>query len=88
MLLEYRKMIENELKQRFRFIIKGTQQALDARQYSGAEMRRKLNGGPRSRGQVIPEYLSVRYRGPTPGNGYLEALVAETTTCFTDSSAV
>lgn len=82
--LEYRKMIENELNQRFKFIIKGTQQALDARQYSETEMRRKLSVDPVLADKIIPKHFNVGCRRPTPGNGYLEALVAANTTCFTD----
>ena len=83
MLLEYRKMIENELNQRFKFIIKGTQQALEARQYSEEEMTRKLNGDPTLADKIIPKDFNVGCRRPTPGNGFLEALVAKNTTCFT-----
>lgn len=41
--LEYRKQIENELNQRFKFIIKGSEEAAKAREFSFEQMRRKLN---------------------------------------------
>lgn len=82
--LEYRKVIESELNQRFKFIIKGTAAAEEARTYSENEMRQKLNQDPRLIDKVIPKDFNVGCRRPTPGNGFLEALTASNTTCFTD----
>lgn len=82
--LAYRKMIENELNQRFGFIIQGSKMARDARKYSENEMTTKLAGNERIRKKIIPTNFGVGCRRPTPGNGYLEALVAEKTTCFTE----
>ena len=45
----------------------------------------KVERDPVLADKIIP---SVGYRRPTAGNGCLEALVAENTTCFTDPSAV
>jgi len=81
--LEYRKQIENELNQRFKFIIKGSQEAREAREYSYAEMRRKLNNDPRICEAIIPKNFNPGCRRPTPAPGYLEALVAENSTIFT-----
>jgi cation diffusion facilitator CzcD-associated flavoprotein CzcO len=83
--LEYRKQIENELNQRFRFIIKGSQEFNDARTYSEAEMRRKLKDNPRLCNTIIPKTFNPGCRRPTPAPGYLEALVAPNVTVFTDS---
>ncbi len=82
--LEYRKVIESELNQRFKFILKGTDAAEEARTYSENEMMRKLKNDPRLIDKVIPKEFNVGCRRPTPGNGFLEALTAENTTCFTD----
>ena len=82
--LEYRKVIESELNQRFKFIIKGSRAAEEARSYSEDEMRRKLNQDPRLIEKIIPKDFNVGCRRPTPGNGFLEALTADNTTCFTD----
>jgi cation diffusion facilitator CzcD-associated flavoprotein CzcO len=82
--LEYRKIIESELNQRFKFIIKGTDAAKEARAYSEDEMIRKLSQDPRLIDKVIPKDFNVGCRRPTPGNGFLEALTANNTTCFTD----
>lgn len=45
--LEYRKQIENELNQRFKFIIKGTDEANAARKVSYEDMERHLQSNPR-----------------------------------------
>lgn len=83
--LEYRKQIENELNQRFKFIIKGSQEAKDARQFSFEQMRRKLNGDERLCEKIIPKNFNPGCRRPTPAPGYLEALVAPNAKIFTDS---
>lgn len=82
--LEYRKIIESELNQRFKFIIKGSEEAKEARSYSEDEMMRKLGQDPRLVDKVIPKDFNVGCRRPTPGNGFLEALTASNTTCLTD----
>ncbi|KAF2492990.1 FAD/NAD(P)-binding domain-containing protein [Lophium mytilinum] len=82
--LEYRKQIENELNQRFRFILKGSPQARLAREYAEAEMTRKLSDDPRLVEKMIPKDFNPGCRRPTPALGYLEALVAPNATIFTD----
>jgi hypothetical protein len=82
--MEYRKQIENELNQRFKFIIKGSPAATAARDYSLNEMRRKLNNDPRLCSKIIPKNFNPGCRRPTPAPGYLEALVAPNSTIFTD----
>ncbi|KAF2430784.1 FAD/NAD(P)-binding domain-containing protein [Tothia fuscella] len=82
--LEYRKQIENELNQRFKFIIKGSDEAREARIYSHEEMRKKLNYDERLCDKMIPKNFNPGCRRPTPAPGYLEALVAENSTIFTD----
>lgn len=47
-------------------------------------MSEKLGHNPRLMDRMIPKNFNVGCRRPTPGNGYLESLVAEKTTCFTD----
>ncbi|KAF2397971.1 FAD/NAD(P)-binding domain-containing protein [Trichodelitschia bisporula] len=81
--MEYRKQIENELNQRFKFIIRGSPEAAAAREYSYAEMRRKLNYDARLCDAIIPKTFNPGCRRPTPAPGYLEALVAPNTTVFT-----
>jgi hypothetical protein len=46
-------------------------------------MAAKLGHNPRLVNQMIPKDFNVGCRRPTPGNGYLESLVAENTTCYT-----
>ncbi|WWD18691.1 hypothetical protein CI109_103145 [Kwoniella shandongensis] len=65
--LKYRKMIESELNQRFRFLIKGTPEQT-------AALETRLKGNQRLIDAMIPTKFLVGCRRPTPGNGYLEAL--------------
>ncbi|KAK5170357.1 uncharacterized protein LTR77_004944 [Saxophila tyrrhenica] len=82
--LEYRKQIENELNQRFKFILKGSEEAKAARDFSYDQMVRKLKGDPRLCDKIIPKDFNPGCRRPTPAPGYLEALVADNSTVFTD----
>lgn len=83
--MEYRKQIENELNQRFKFIIKGSEEAKAAREASYDEMRRKLKDDERLCNAIIPKNFNPGCRRPTPAPGYLEALTAENATIYTDS---
>ena len=83
--LEYRKQIENELNQRFKFIIKGSEEASKAREFSFEQMRRKLNYDERLCEKIIPKNFNPGCRRPTPAPGYLEALVAPNAQIFTDN---
>ncbi|KJY01429.1 FAD/NAD(P)-binding domain-containing protein [Zymoseptoria brevis] len=83
--LEYRKQVENELNQRFKFIIKGSKEAAEAREFSYKQMERKLNNDPRLCDKIIPKNFNPGCRRPTPAPGYLEALVAPNATIFTDA---
>lgn len=85
--LEYRKQIENELNQRFKFILKGSDAAKEARAYSEDQMKQKLGGDARLVDKIIPKNFNVGCRRPTPAPGYLEALVAPNATIFTDAIA-
>ena len=82
--LEYRKQVENELNQRFKFIIKGSEAANQARDFSHDQMVRKLKGDPRLCEKMIPKNFNPGCRRPTPAPGYLEALVADNTTVLTE----
>lgn len=82
--MEYRKQIENELNQRFKFIIKGSQEANDARDFSFKQMANKLKNDPRLCEKIIPKNFNPGCRRPTPAPGYLEALVADNATIYTD----
>ncbi|CAK7206931.1 hypothetical protein SEUCBS139899_009738 [Sporothrix eucalyptigena] len=81
--LEYRKMIESEIGQRFRFLMNDGPEAAEARKHSNAEMRRKLKGNDVIADAIIPKNFNVGCRRPTPGEGYLEALVDPKTTVHT-----
>lgn len=82
--LEYRKQIEDELNQRFKFIIKGSAEAKAAREAADANMRRALNNDKRLCDTLIPKNFNPGCRRPTPAPGYLDALVSENTTVYTD----
>jgi cation diffusion facilitator CzcD-associated flavoprotein CzcO len=47
-------------------------------------MRKKLNNNPRLVEKMIPKNFNPGCRRPTPAPGYLEALVADNATIFTD----
>ncbi|EME45831.1 hypothetical protein DOTSEDRAFT_171457 [Dothistroma septosporum NZE10] len=83
--LKYRKQVENELNQRFKFIIKGSSEAKAARDFSYDQMARKLNDDPRLCDKIIPKNFNPGCRRPTPAPGYLEALVAPNATIFTEA---
>ncbi|KAK4889819.1 hypothetical protein LTR27_011437 [Elasticomyces elasticus] len=83
--LEYRKQIENELNQRFKFILKGSQEAKEAREFSYEQMARHLKNDPRLVDKIIPKNFNPGCRRPTPAPGYLDALVAPNATIFTDA---
>ena len=82
--LAYRKMIEDELNQRFSFIINGSQAQKDARAFSENEMRTLLKDQPDLLDKIMPTDFDVGCRRPTPGNGYLEALTGPKTTAYTE----
>lgn len=82
--LEYRKQVENELNQRFKFIIKGSEEATQARELSLKDMSRKLNNNHRLIEKVIPKNFNPGCRRPTPAPGYLEALASSNAVIFTD----
>lgn len=93
-------MIESELGQRFRFLMKNGPEATEARKvrpifftvnagitflihfakFSESEMRRKLKNHDEIAEAIIPRDFAVGCRRPTPGEGFLEALVAPITT--------
>ncbi|KAF4345630.1 hypothetical protein FBEOM_395 [Fusarium beomiforme] len=81
--LSYCKAIESELNVRFKFLIKGSQDAIASREYSTQEMRRKLAAKPELLDKIIPTNFGVGCRRPTPGNGFLEALCLDKTTVLT-----
>jgi cation diffusion facilitator CzcD-associated flavoprotein CzcO len=83
--LEYRKMIESEISERFRFILRNSPEAVQAREFSIAEMMRKLKGDTRLVDTIIPKNFAIGCRRPTPGEGFLEALIAPNTTVYTDT---
>jgi cation diffusion facilitator CzcD-associated flavoprotein CzcO len=47
-------------------------------------MKKKLNGDSRIIDKIVPKDFPVGCRRPTPGEGFLEALVAKNTEVFTD----
>ena len=83
--LEYRKQIENELNQRFKFILKGSEEAKAAREFSYEQMARHLKNDPSLVDKIIPKTFNPGCRRPTPAPGYLDALVAPNATIFTDA---
>ncbi|KAL0258152.1 hypothetical protein SLS55_007324 [Diplodia seriata] len=82
--LEYRKQIENELNQRFKFIIRGSPESKAARDFARDQMSRKLSSHPELASAIIPRNFNPGCRRPTPAPGYLEALSAPNATIYTD----
>ncbi|KAK2799965.1 hypothetical protein FQN51_006394 [Onygenales sp. PD_10] len=80
---KYRKMIEDELNNRFRFTLRNSKESDESNAYAYHEMRTKLGNNETLKDKIIPKNFNVGCRRPTPGNGYLEALVGEKTTCYT-----
>ena len=72
--LRYRKSIENELNQRFKFILNGSEEQKEATLFSYKEMQKKLGNRPELMEHIVPKNFAVACRRPTPSNGYLEAL--------------
>ncbi|EEH37239.2 hypothetical protein PAAG_07795 [Paracoccidioides lutzii Pb01] len=81
---KYRKMIEDELTMRFRFALRNSKESEDANEYAYNDMSKKLGNNQHLKGKIIPKDFNVGCRRPTPGDGYLEALVGEKTSCYTE----
>lgn len=81
--LQYRKEVEGELNQRFKFVIKDSPEQREALRYSTEEMKYKLDQDERLIKHLVPTF-NVGCRRPTPGNGYLEALRADNVLVVTD----
>ncbi|KAL4924805.1 flavin-containing monooxygenase [Aspergillus undulatus] len=75
--LHYRKTVEQELNQRFKFIINGSEHQKEALGFARSEMARKLNGREDLISKLVPTDFAVGCRRPTPGNGYLECIADE-----------
>lgn len=76
-------MIESELNQRFKFILKNTPEAKMAVDFAANEMATKLDGNEKLCDAMIPKNFGVGCRRPTPGNGFLEALNRENVHVYT-----
>ncbi|KAJ5103487.1 hypothetical protein N7532_004016 [Penicillium argentinense] len=82
---QYRKMIEDGINVRYMAVLRNTAESQKGNEFSYGEMHRKLGGNPRLVDKIIPQNFNVGCRRPTPGNGYLEALVGEKTTVYTEN---
>ncbi|KAJ7677213.1 FAD/NAD-P-binding domain-containing protein [Mycena rosella] len=82
--LKYRKMIESELNERFKFLIQGTPEQKAALEFGNRDMRRRLGGDERLIDAIVPKDFAVGCRRPTPGNGYLEALLQPNVQVYTE----
>ncbi|RSL99848.1 hypothetical protein CEP52_009501 [Fusarium oligoseptatum] len=83
--LAYCKAIESELTLRFRMVLNDSPEALQAKEFSTQEMKRKLAGKPELIEQLMPKDFGIGCRRPTPGNGFLEALCHEKTNVLTEN---
>ncbi|KAJ7771566.1 FAD/NAD-P-binding domain-containing protein, partial [Mycena metata] len=82
--LKYRKMIEAELNQRFKFIIQGSPEQKASLEFANKEMRDRLRGNQRLIDAMVPKDFAVGCRRPTPNNGYLEALLEPNVHVYTE----
>ncbi|KAJ3549988.1 hypothetical protein NM208_g224 [Fusarium decemcellulare] len=85
--LAYRKKIESELNSRFRFILNGSKEQQEAREFAERDMRSKLAKKPEIADIIVPKNFAVGCRRPTPGNGYLEALCEDNVTVVSSDIA-
>ncbi|KAE8353937.1 dimethylaniline monooxygenase [Aspergillus coremiiformis] len=84
---DYRKLIDGELNLRYKLVLRNSKESQEANEFCYNEMQAKLAGNPRLADKIIPKNFNVGCRRPTPGNGYLEALMGEKTTVFTETVA-
>ncbi|KAK9898968.1 FAD/NAD-P-binding domain-containing protein [Cystobasidium minutum MCA 4210] len=82
--LKYRKMMESELNQRFKFIVQGTPEQKASLEYANKDMRQRLKYNQRLIDAIVPTTFNVGCRRPTPGMGYLEALLEPNVTTYTE----
>ncbi|CAK5280944.1 unnamed protein product [Mycena citricolor] len=82
--LKYRKMIESELNERFKFIVQGTPEQLASLEFGNRDMRERLKQDERLIDAIVPKDFAVGCRRPTPGNGYLEALLEPNVQVYTE----
>ncbi|KAK7433305.1 hypothetical protein QQZ08_000244 [Neonectria magnoliae] len=72
----YRKLIEEEINQWSKVITRNTAESQEANE---------LKNDARLVDKIVPNNFNVSCRRPTRGNGYLEALIGEKTTIFTET---
>ncbi|EXJ89881.1 hypothetical protein A1O3_02948 [Capronia epimyces CBS 606.96] len=82
--LRYVKMLDDELGKRFNFNLTNSPEAKTAVQFSRESMAEKLKTRPDLIKKLIPTNFGIGCRRPTPGTGYLDALVADNVTTFTE----
>jgi cation diffusion facilitator CzcD-associated flavoprotein CzcO len=80
--LRYVKMLDDELGKRFNFNMINTPEAKLAVDFSRKQMEEKLKTRPDLIEKIIPTKFGIGCRRPTPGPGYLEALVSPDVTTF------
>ncbi|GAQ12306.1 putative sterigmatocystin biosynthesis monooxygenase stcW [Aspergillus lentulus] len=81
----YHKTVENSLNGRFRTLLRDTAESDEVNALALLEMQGKLKDRPDILEMLQPKNFSVNCRRPTPGSGYLEALVGEKTTVLPGS---
>ncbi|KJR80508.1 cyclohexanone monooxygenase [Sporothrix schenckii 1099-18] len=81
-LREYRRSIEHAMNARFPSFYKSSEAQKQGQAFVGAAMRKKLAGRPDLVDKLVPPF-ELGCRRVTPGDGYLEALVAPNSTVVT-----
>ncbi|KIW81124.1 hypothetical protein Z517_04147 [Fonsecaea pedrosoi CBS 271.37] len=75
--LKYRKSVEVEMVRGFYVFHKNTPDSMAAMKFAHTEMTGRLKGHEKLAEALIPKTFPVGCKRPTPGNGYLEALIEE-----------
>ncbi|KAF2483098.1 FAD/NAD-P-binding domain-containing protein [Neohortaea acidophila] len=83
--LQYRKAVETEMVSGFARYHRNTPESKAAHDFASKDMKTRLASAPKLIDTLIPRTFPVGCKRPTPGNGYLEALVQDNVTVFTDS---
>ncbi|OAP58404.1 hypothetical protein AYL99_07494 [Fonsecaea erecta] len=81
--LKYCKMVETQLQEGFLAFHHNTPEAKALEKMARQEMMEKLKGRDDLIEKLIPKDFPVGCKRPTPGNGFLEALVSPNVTTFT-----
>lgn len=82
--LRYIKGLEDEMSAGYVFALRNTENASIAVQFAAKIMKQKLQNRPDILKKILPTKYGVGCRRPTPAQGYLESLVEDNVTIYTE----